>query len=218
MAYVRNKGKSTFIQSSSYSHAQAILPPKKEILLSSSLGLRKCRSQYPAPTKRQKPFDLQVIFHFIVLSFPGLQKSIYPMWLLVNATSRRLALESWNHGGSIGTLFCLTTCISLLSEFSRVTTCSSASTDIPGYSVSESQISVTSSKHVVHCTSDFSDVRNETKYLCIVGWQKRSRTFAVSSIVSALHSRHKFYCTIYGEFPGLCRDSFLQFNVNIWPH
>jgi len=47
------------------------------------------------------------------------------MWLLVSVTSRRLALESWEHGGSIRTLFYMTTRISLLSEFSLVTTCSS---------------------------------------------------------------------------------------------
>ena len=72
MAYTRNKGKSIFIQSSSYAHAPAISSSKKEILLSSSLGLRKYRSQYPASTKRQKPFGLQVNGHVIVLSFPGL--------------------------------------------------------------------------------------------------------------------------------------------------
>ena len=56
MAYTRNKGKSTFIQSSSYAHAPAILSPKKEILLGNSLGLGQCLSQHSAPTKRQKPF------------------------------------------------------------------------------------------------------------------------------------------------------------------
>ena len=216
MAYKRNKWKSTFILSSSYAQAPAILSPKKEILLGSSLGLRKCRSQYLAPTKSQEPFSLHLNSHVFVLSFPGLQ--IYPMWLLVNATSRLLALESWNHGGSTRTLFCLTTSIFLFSEFSLITACSSAPTDIPGYSVSESQISVTSSQYVVHCKSDFNVARNETKCLCVVGWQTRSRAFSVRSKVPALHSRHKFYCSIYGEFLVLCRDTFLQFNVTIWPH
>jgi hypothetical protein len=137
------------------------------------------------------------------------------VWVYANAGLNIPPLPRDKNHSACKTLFCLTTRISLLSEFSRLTTCSSAPTDIPCYSVSESQISVASSTHVVHCTSDFNVVRNETKYLCVAGWQTRSRISTVSSKVSALLSRHKFYGTIQGEFLGLRRDSFLQFNVKI---